>query len=150
MKRAAYYASNALIVTLLICSTFLVNPAFAQRTKPTPGSQVLEKPADEEATVELTIEGRTIVLDDLFFKPDHAELNVAGQGTLSRLVSFMAENPSLMVWLSGRMLWPERYPDSLANLRAQSVRRFLIDRGISVHRVMLFVALHFDGPNERS
>jgi outer membrane protein OmpA-like peptidoglycan-associated protein len=151
MKRTAYYASNALIVTVLICSPSLINPAFAQRTQTTSETQVLEKPADAAVTVELMTDGRTIiVLDDLFFKPDHAELNLAGRRTLSRLVSLMAENPRLVVWLSGETPWSESYPDSLSNLRADSVRRFLIDQGLSVHRVVLLVAAHIDGTNERS
>lgn len=148
MKRIAYYV-DALIATLLVCSLSLVNPAFAQRGQTKPNNQAPEE-AGAQATVELTIDGRTIVLDDLFFKPEQAELNLAGQRTLSRLVSFMTENPRRVVGLSGEMLWPESYSNSLSNLRAESVRGFLIDRGISVHRVILLVAAHVDSTNKRS
>lgn len=137
MIRTPYYGFYGWIATVLVCCLFLLDDAVAGRLQAEPHAPVLAQDAD--ATVELAIEGRTFVLDDLFFESDEADLNRSGKQTLQRLIDFLGENPGAVVALSGEMPWSEYQEKRLAHLRAESAGRFLIDRGISVLRIILLV-----------
>lgn len=77
-----------------------------------------------------------ITLGDVLFDFNRADLKTGARNNLSRLVSFLREHEDRDVLVEGHTdaLGPEDYNQSLSRRRAEAVRLFLVDSGISPSR----------------
>jgi len=77
--------------------------------------------------------GQTIDLEGLQFEDDEFELNESSKNSLSSLVDFLIANPTVRIEIGGHTnsMPPHEYCDQLSNKRAQSVREYLVSKGIN-------------------
>ncbi len=73
----------------------------------------------------------------ILFRFDRADLDDRGQTALLDLAKQLQENPSLMVELEGYTdsVGDGSYNIQLSQRRAEAVRRFLVERGVELHRI---------------
>ncbi len=79
----------------------------------------------------------TISLNNIFFDFDMATLKAESFPELNRIVSLMSDRPTLEVEISGHTdsTGPEEYNMGLSQRRAQSVVRYLTDKGVGTSRI---------------
>jgi outer membrane protein OmpA-like peptidoglycan-associated protein len=90
----------------------------------------------EELQAKKTDRGLVITLGDVLFDFNRADLKTGARNNLSRLVSFLREHEDRDVLVEGHTdaLGPEDYNQSLSRRRAEAVRLFLVDSGVSPSR----------------
>jgi len=73
----------------------------------------------------------------ILFRFDRADLDDRGQTALLELARQLQENPNLMVELEGYTdsVGAGDYNVQLSQRRAESVRRFLVEKGVELHRI---------------
>jgi outer membrane protein OmpA-like peptidoglycan-associated protein len=73
----------------------------------------------------------------ILFRFDRADLDDRGQTALLDLAKQLQENPNLMVELEGYTdsVGDGSYNIQLSQRRAEAVRRFLVERGVELHRI---------------
>jgi outer membrane protein OmpA-like peptidoglycan-associated protein len=73
----------------------------------------------------------------ILFRFDRADLDDRGQTALNELVKQLQENPNLVVELEGYTdsTGDGSYNVQLSQRRAETVRRFLVEKGIEIHRI---------------
>ncbi|RKZ30315.1 hypothetical protein DRQ33_07970 [bacterium] len=81
--------------------------------------------------------GSQIVLKNIFFEFDKAELLPESIGELNRLLNLMKENPQIKVEIAGHTdsVGTQQYNKQLSLERAESVKDWLIDHGIDEWRI---------------
>ena len=99
----------------------------------------------EEAKLDTTI-GKTIVLDGVVFESGKAALTPASTEILTKAFNTLNENPEIEVEIHGYTDSTGRWETNveLSQLRADAVRAYLIQQGISAERI---IAKGF-GPND--
>lgn len=80
------------------------------------------------------VPGETVAI---LFRFDRADLDDRGQTSLLDLAKQLQENPNLMVELEGYTdsVGDGSYNIQLSQRRAEAVRRFLVERGVELHRI---------------
>jgi outer membrane protein OmpA-like peptidoglycan-associated protein len=71
------------------------------------------------------------------FSFDKSDLDAQGQAALTELVKKLAENPNLVVDLGGHTdsRGSDRYNLALSERRKETVRRFLVEKGVDLNRI---------------
>jgi outer membrane protein OmpA-like peptidoglycan-associated protein len=82
-------------------------------------------------------EGNTFVLNDIFFDNDSSELKPVSMKELDKLVVLMQQNPTLVIEIEGHTssVASRDYNLILSAKRAESVRQYLITKGIAANRM---------------
>ncbi len=90
-----------------------------------------------ELEAQQTERGLVLTLGDVLFDFDKASLQPGGQRAVAELATFMEEYPERNVMIEGftDSIGSESYNENLSGRRAESVRRALLDRGISPNRI---------------
>jgi len=80
---------------------------------------------------------RLVETVQVFFAFDRADLDDKAQTALLNLAKDLQSNPNLIIELSGYtdMRGPREYNYQLSQRRVESVRRFLIDKGVQLSRI---------------
>ena len=86
---------------------------------------------------EITSRGLVLTLGDVLFATASAQLQGGAYGNLDKLVSFLDQYPERRVHVEGHTdnVGEVEYNRDLSRRRADSVRRFLIERGIASERI---------------
>jgi OmpA-OmpF porin, OOP family len=81
--------------------------------------------------------GSPIVINNIFFEFDKADLLPASFSELDRLTSFLYENPGMVIEVGGHTcdLGSDQYNQNLSQRRAQSVYNYFIKKGIEPERL---------------
>jgi len=84
-----------------------------------------------------TAHGLVLTLGDVLFAPDQSEPTTAAMRKLSPLVTILKDQPQRSIRIEGYTdsRGPESYNLDLSQRRADAVRDFLIDNGISPRRI---------------
>jgi outer membrane protein OmpA-like peptidoglycan-associated protein len=90
-----------------------------------------------ELEAQQTERGLVLTLGDVLFDFDRAELQPGGQRAVGELARFLTEYPERNVLIEGFTdnIGSQEYNENLSLRRANSVRRALVDRGISSDRI---------------
>jgi outer membrane protein OmpA-like peptidoglycan-associated protein len=82
-------------------------------------------------------EGSVAVLKNIFFEFDKYDLQDKSLTELQKILRFMNENPSVKIEISGHTdnSGNATYNQQLSNNRAQSVKTYLVERGIDSKRL---------------
>ena len=91
----------------------------------------------ETLEAEVTNRGLVLTLGDVLFATDSTELQAGGHVNLDRLVSFLEQYPERGVHVEGHTdnVGAPDYNRQLSQRRAESVRSFLVQRGIGSARI---------------
>ena len=86
---------------------------------------------------EATERGIVLTLGDVLFTSGRADLKAGAASNLDRLVTFLGQNPDRTVEIEGHTdsVGSDEYNQDLSQRRADSVRSFLLQRGINSTRV---------------
>jgi outer membrane protein OmpA-like peptidoglycan-associated protein/tetratricopeptide (TPR) repeat protein len=81
--------------------------------------------------------GATVVLNNIFFETDKAELLPASQVELRKLLLFLKQNPQARIEVRGHTdnVGTAAYNLDLSRRRAEAVRRYLVKNGIVITRI---------------
>jgi len=81
--------------------------------------------------------GEEFVFENIFFDLDKDELKSESSSSLKRLYNFLVENSSVSITIIGHTdnQGNSVYNENLSLRRAESVKRFLIDKGVPLNRV---------------
>lgn len=76
--------------------------------------------------------GEEFVFENIFFDFDKDELKPESKSSLLRLMEFLKENPSVRIQINGHTdnVGSQAYNQSLSQRRAESVKNFLLSKGI--------------------
>ncbi len=91
--------------------------------------------------VELTpvAAGEEFVFENIFFDFDKSDLKPASKASLTRLISFLNQNSAVSIMIVGHTdnIGNESYNKDLSYRRAESVKRYLVQKGISDERLYI-------------
>lgn len=92
----------------------------------------------QDLNAEQTERGLVIVLGDMLFDADKTELKSSDTDGLQKLAAFLKEHPERQVQIEGHTdsTGPAEYNQQLSERRANAVRAFLIDAGVSGDRIV--------------
>ncbi len=81
--------------------------------------------------------GSKIVLRNLFFAFNSAEIEAQSNKEIAYLVDFMRQNPKIRIEITGHTdnVGTENYNLQLSQARANALRQLLIERGVSANRM---------------
>jgi outer membrane protein OmpA-like peptidoglycan-associated protein len=81
--------------------------------------------------------GEEFVFENIFFDLDQDALKPESSSSLKRLLAFMVENPKVAITIIGHTdnQGNPQYNENLSLRRAESVKRFLLEKGIAEDRV---------------
>lgn len=81
--------------------------------------------------------GEEFVFENIFFDFDRDELRPESMSSLLRLFEFLKDNPTIKIMISGHTdnVGNEAYNQNLSQRRAESVKSFLLSKGISNSRL---------------
>lgn len=90
-----------------------------------------------ELNAKETERGLVVTLGDVLFETDKSELKGSAASNLDKLVAFLSSNPERSVQIEGHTdsVGDDDYNFSLSQRRAESVRHYLINRGIAANRL---------------
>jgi outer membrane protein OmpA-like peptidoglycan-associated protein len=90
-----------------------------------------------ELNAKQTERGLVITLGDVLFQTDKSQLKGAAASNLDKLVAFLNSNPERNVLIEGHTdnVGSDDYNRSLSQRRAESVRSYLLNRGIAANRI---------------
>ncbi len=82
--------------------------------------------------------GNKIVLHNLFFAFNSAEIKPESETEIAHLIIFMLQNPKVRIEISGHTdnVGTESYNKNLSQMRADNLRKRLIDKGINAKRII--------------
>lgn len=82
--------------------------------------------------------GEEFVFENIFFDFDRDELKPESKSSLLRLLEFLKENPSVRIQITGHTdnVGSATYNQSLSQRRAESVKQFLLSKGIPEARLL--------------
>jgi len=91
----------------------------------------------DELQAKATERGIVLTLGDVLFTSGRADLKAGAASNLDRLVTFLGQNPDRTVEIEGHTdnVGSDDYNQDLSQRRADSVRSFLLQRGINSTRV---------------
>jgi outer membrane protein OmpA-like peptidoglycan-associated protein len=91
--------------------------------------------------------GITVVLENIFFETNKADLKPESYTQLEQVLKFMANNPTLRMEISGHTdnVGSHDYNSRLSQSRAEEVVKFLVERGIDALRLDA-IGYAFDQP----
>lgn len=97
----------------------------------------IEVPTDEEFYASAIDRGETVVLKNIYFEFDSAELTEDSEEGINIILSFLNNNPDVKILLEGHTdnVGSEEYNMSLSERRAESVKNALVDKGVSAERI---------------
>jgi len=103
----------------------------------------MQQPSGEDALFEIEIEldkifaGREIVLDDIYYDFDKADIRSDAKPTLRQLARNLQLNPGLRIQLGSHTdcRGGDTYNRSLSQRRAESAVQFLIEQGVAAERL---------------
>lgn len=97
----------------------------------------VEKPFLKDVPLSPIKSGESIVLKNVFYDTDSYTLKPESRYELNKLVQFMNNNSALKIQISGHTdnTGTEQYNFELSEKRANSVVRFLIEKGIAAERL---------------
>jgi outer membrane protein OmpA-like peptidoglycan-associated protein len=81
--------------------------------------------------------GEKIVLNNVFFEFDRADLKPESEVELNKTYEFLVNNPSVHIRIAGHTdnIGPDEYNMELSERRAEAVVNYLIEKGISTDRL---------------
>ncbi len=81
--------------------------------------------------------GSKIVLRNLFFAFNSAEIEAQSDKEIAHLVDFMRQNPKIRIEITGHTdnVGTENYNQQLSQARANALRQLLIERGVNANRM---------------
>ena len=90
-----------------------------------------------EFELEPVLKGRTFVIKNLFFASNQTEILPQSEAALQELYEFLVENPDVRIRVTGHTDWVGTDADNLtlSEGRANSVKRSMVERGISPERI---------------
>jgi outer membrane protein OmpA-like peptidoglycan-associated protein len=96
-----------------------------------------QQPMNLEIGLDPIEKGKSTVLKNVFFETDSFLLKPESKGQLMDIVSFMTENPGLVIEIGGHTdcQGTEDYNLVLSGNRAEAVVKYLVERGISPARL---------------
>ena len=102
-----------------------------------PQSIKVEKPSVEEYYADALEKQESVVLRNIYFKFDSAELGDDSEDGINEIYNFLRSNPDKNILIEGHTddIGSEEYNLQLSNKRAESVKSALIDKGISADRI---------------
>jgi type IX secretion system PorP/SprF family membrane protein len=82
--------------------------------------------------------GKSIILDDLLFKVNSADIDDRSMNLLNQLVDFMNQNPTIRLEIGGHTDsdGSDAFNQQLSESRAKSAVKYLVSRGISESRLV--------------
>ena len=97
----------------------------------------IEVPSDEEYYANVTKRGEPVILKNIYFEFDSAELTENSEEGINVILNFLNNNPSVNILLEGHTddVGEEEYNMVLSERRAETVKNALIDRGVSAERI---------------
>lgn len=101
-----------------------------------------KKDAGSEKNVELELfaptTGTEFTLNNIYYDFDKTDLKNASIVELDKLVLIMKENPGMVIQLTGHTdrRGPSSYNQKLSKKRAEAVKEYLVNKGISADRIM--------------
>ena len=106
-------------------------------------NEVRVEPEDEEESHEYTLQfplppiNVPVLIDNIFYEFDRADLTPESTEALDKLVDMMNENPNITIELSAHCDYrgEDAYNQRLSQRRAESVVRYLIQNGIAKDRL---------------
>lgn len=102
---------------------------------------LMEQKENKEMTQDLTLvpikTGETIVMNNIFFETDKSELKEESFPELDRIASFLEDNTSITVEISGHTdnVGSSKYNMQLSERRAKAVVNYIIEKGIDEKRI---------------
>lgn len=132
-KKAFVSAHNATLDDVMSYDIFEFNLDDDFRPEPIE----IEIPTDEDYYTSLIDRGEPIVLKDIYFEFDSAELAEDSEDGINVILNFLNDNPDVNVILEGHTddVGDEDYNMALSERRAENVKNALIDRGVSAERI---------------
>lgn len=102
-----------------------------------PESIEIEVPTDEEYYASVIARGEPVVLRNIYFAFDSAELTEDSEEGVNAVLSFLNGNPDVKILLEGHTddVGSDDYNMALSERRAENVMRALIDRGVPAERI---------------
>ncbi len=102
-----------------------------------PESIEVEVPLDEEYYACAIDRGESVILKNIYFEFDSAELTEDSEEGINVVLNFLNNNPDVNILLEGHTdnVGSEEYNMILSERRAESVRQALIDRGVVAERI---------------
>jgi OOP family OmpA-OmpF porin len=84
-----------------------------------------------------TPEKQSLILEGVFFEFDEAILKSISEETLDRVAQSMLDWPEVRVEVAGHTDWdgPDEYNENLSLRRAQSVKDYLVSKGVAEGRL---------------
>ncbi|MEP7194884.1 MAG: OmpA family protein [Saprospiraceae bacterium] len=81
--------------------------------------------------------GQTIKIEKLYFKSDSSNIDSASYTVLEEVYDFLIKNPKIKIEIGGHTnaIPPHEYCDKLSSNRAQTVREYILKKGISSDRI---------------
>lgn len=91
----------------------------------------------ERLKAEKTDRGLVLTLGDVLFATDKAELKAGAESNLNNLVNFLSKYQDREVEVEGHTdnVGAEAYNQALSERRAESVKAYLVSRGIAAQRI---------------
>lgn len=102
-----------------------------------PESIEIELPSDEEYYASVTKRGEPVIIKNIYFEFDSAELTENSEEGINAILNFLNNNPGVNILLEGHTddVGEEEYNAVLSERRAETVKKALIDRGVSAERI---------------
>lgn len=113
-------------------------PVQPRDTVRTPVNNPLPGPGNNTATPGLAVaEIRRLLLDIVYFEYDTDEIRADAQAALDKKIPLLKANPAVRLSIAGHCdeRGSDEYNIALGRRRAESVKRFLTDRGIDAGRI---------------
>ena len=97
----------------------------------------MEISSDEGYYASVVDRGETVVLKDIYFEFDSSELSNDSEDGIDYILNFLNKHPDVNILLEGHTdnVGSDEYNMALSLRRAESVKKALVDKGISSERI---------------
>ena len=102
-----------------------------------PESVEIEIPSDENYYASVIDRGESVVLKNIYFEFDSADLTEDSEEGINIILNFLNNNPDVNILLEGHTdnVGSEEYNMALSERRAESVKKALVNKGVSSERI---------------